>query len=144
MRQTLWKIIRKTYLVEFPCKKLLQLQEYSLQRTTGVKIAQQIYSGSAQKGNVNYKNSLRNCRFFSNATAMQSRISGKKISGDVGKTAVKKVLKNYQKNVFISVPFKKFELSNQPTYNYAKTDSAAKISFVCFENFKIGLWWNHI
>ena len=59
-------------------------------------------------------------------------------SGDVGKTAVKKVLKNYQKNVFSSVPFKKFELSNPPTDNYAKTDSAANISFVCFENFKIG------
>ena len=65
-------------------------------------------------------------------------------SGDVRKTAVKNVLKNYQKNVCSSVPFKKFELSNPPTYNYAKTDSAANISFVCFENFKIGLWWNHI
>ena len=122
MRQTLWKIIRKTYLVEFPCKKLLQLQEYSLQRTTGVKIALQIYSGSAQKGNVNYKNSLRNCRFFSNATAMQSRISKyqekKLFSGDVGKTAIKKVLENYQKNIFSSVPFKKFELSNPSTYSY--------------------------
>ena len=60
-------------------------------------------------------------------------------SGDVGKTAVKKVLQNYQKNVFSSVPFKKFELSNPPTYNYKKTDSAAIISFLCFENFKIGL-----
>ena len=59
-------------------------------------------------------------------------------SGDVGKTAVKKVLKNYQKNVFSSVPFKKFELSNPPTYNYAKSDSAGNVSFVCFENFKIG------
>ena len=46
--------------------------------------------------------------------------------------------------VFSGVPFKKFELSNPPTYNYAKTNSAAYISFVCFENFKIGLWWNHI
>ena len=63
----------------------------------------------------------------------------KNFSGDVGKTAVKKVLQNYQKNVFSSVPFKKFELSNPPTYNYRKTDSAANISFVCFENFKIGL-----
>ena len=63
----------------------------------------------------------------------------KNFSGDVGKTAVKKVLQNYQKNVFSSVPFKKFELSNPPTYNYRKTDSAAIISFVCFENFEIGL-----
>ena len=96
---------------------------------------------------VNYKKSLRNCRFFSNATALQSRISEsqkKNILGDDGKTAGKKVLKKYQKNVFSSVPFKKFELSNPPTYNYAKTDSAANISFVCFENFKSGLWWNHI
>ena len=45
-------------------------------------------------------------------------------SGDVGKTAVKKVLEN---------------LSNPPTYNYRKTDSVANVSFVCFENFKIGL-----
>ena len=60
-------------------------------------------------------------------------------SGDVGKTTVKRVLENYQKNVFSSVPFKKFELSNPPTYNYWKTDSTASISFVCFENFKIGL-----
>ena len=63
----------------------------------------------------------------------------KNFSGDVGKTAVKKVLQNYQKNVFSSVPFKKFELSNPPTYNYRKTDSAANITFVSFENFKIGL-----
>ena len=28
-----------------------------------------------------------------------------------------KVLKNYQENVFSSVPFKKIELSNPPTYN---------------------------
>ena len=34
--------------------------------------------------------------------------------------------------------FKKFELSNPPTYNYAKTDFAEDIFFVCFENFKIG------
>ena len=60
-------------------------------------------------------------------------------SGDVGKTTVKKVLENYQKNVFSSVPFEKFELSNPPTNNYRKTDSLENISFVCFENFKIGL-----
>ena len=45
-------------------------------------------------------------------------------SGDVGKTAVKKVLEN---------------LSNPPTYNYRKTDFVENVSFVCFENFKIGL-----
>ena len=32
-----------------------------------------------------------------------------------------KVLENYQKDVFISVPFKKLELPNPPTYNYAKS-----------------------
>ena len=36
-------------------------------------------------------------------------------SGDVGKTVVKKVLENYQKNVFSSVPFKVFQLSNPAT-----------------------------
>ena len=68
-------------------------------------------------------------------------------SGDVGKTFLKKVLENYQKNVFSSVSFKKFELSNPPTYNYRKTDSVGNISFVCCVNFKIGLTgsvWNHI
>ena len=52
----------------------------------------------------------------------------KKFSGDVGKTAVKKVLQNYRKNVFSSVPFKKFERFNAPTYKYRKTESAANIS----------------
>ena len=42
-------------------------------------------------------------------------------SGDVGKTNLKKVLENYQKNVFSSVPFKKIELSNPVTH---KNDSA--------------------
>ena len=74
--------------------------------------------------------------------ALQSRISEyqkKNFSGDVGKTAVRKVLNNYQKNVFKTVPFKKYKLSNPPAYNYAKTDSAANISYVCFKNLKIGL-----
>ena len=84
MYQKHWKIITKTYVVEFPGKKLLQLQQYSLQPTTGAKIALQIHSG------------VQNCSFFSNATTLQSRISEcqrKKISEDVGKTAVKKILK---------------------------------------------------
>ena len=54
------------------------------------------------------------------------------------KLHLKKVLRNYKKNVFSGVPFKKFELSNLPTYNYAKTDSAADVSFVCLKNFKTG------
>ena len=66
-------------------------------------------------------------------------IRKKFFSGDVAKTAHKKVLKNHQKNVFSSVHFKIFKLSNPPTYNYRKTDSAPNISFVSFENFKIGL-----
>ena len=53
-------------------------------------------------------------------------------------TLCQKVLENYQKNVFSSVPFEKFKLSNPPTYNYLKTDSSTNISFVCFHNFKIG------
>ena len=52
---------------------------------------------------------------------------------------MKNVLENYQKNVFSRVPFKKIELSNPLTYNHGKTDSAANISFACFENFQIGL-----
>ena len=58
MHQKLWKVIRRMYVVEFPCKKLLQLQEYSLQATTAVKIARQIHSGSAQKRN----NVLKFCK----------------------------------------------------------------------------------
>ena len=61
----------------------------------------------------------------------------KNFSGDVRKTAIKKVLENFQKKVFSSVAFRKLELSNRPTYNNSKTDSTANISFVCFENFKI-------
>ena len=80
MCQKLWKIIRKTCVVELPSKKLLQLLEYILQLTTGVKIALQIHSGNALKGN----NVLKLCKLqknfaklllFSNATALQSRIS---------------------------------------------------------------------
>ena len=41
-------------------------------------------------------------------------------SEDVRKTTVMKVLENYQKNIFSSVLFKKFELSNLPIYNYSK------------------------
>ena len=63
----------------------------------------------------------------------------KVFSRDDGKTAVEKVLQNYQENIFSSVPFKKFKLSNLPTYNYRKTDSAEIVFFACFENFKIGL-----
>ena len=63
----------------------------------------------------------------------------KKFSEDAGKTAVKNLLQNYQKNAFSSVPLKKIDLSNPPTYKYWKTDSVAIISFVYFKNFKIGL-----
>ena len=50
------------------------MQEYSLQSTTGLKIALQIHSESAQKGNnvlkfCKFQKSLRNCPFFSNTTA---------------------------------------------------------------------------
>ena len=63
----------------------------------------------------------------------------KNFSRDDGKTAVKKVLQNYQKNIFSSVPLKKIKPFNPPTYNYKKTNSTAVVFFVCFENFKIGL-----
>ena len=36
------------------------------------------------------------------------------ISGDVGKTTVKKVSENYQKNVFSSVPFKQLNCPIHP------------------------------
>ena len=45
---------------------------------------------------------------------------------NVGKIAVMKVLENYQKNVFHSVAFRKFELSDPPNYNYAE-------NYVCSE-----------
>ena len=101
------------------------------------------------------KKSLRKSAFSSNATALQSRISDiskcrlqekcflwvfwnswltkrflknlfPHFWENVGKIAVMKVLENYQKNIFHSVPFKKFELSDPPTYNYAK-------NYVCSE-----------
>ena len=37
------------------------------------------------------------------------------LSGDVGKTAVRKVLENYQKNVFSSVPFKQSNCLTHPS-----------------------------
>ena len=61
------------------------------------------------------------------------------MSGNARKTAIKKALKSYQKNVFSSVPFKKLEQYNPSTSNNSKADSTANISFVCFENFKVGL-----
>ena len=64
-------------------------------------------------------------------------------SGDVGKTAVKKVLENYQKSDFSSIHFKKFEPSKLPTYKYTKTGSTANTCFVCFEDFNIG-WRAHV
>ena len=66
-------------------------------------------------------------------------LSKKFFQGIFDKLVVKKVLENYQKNVFSSIPFKKIELSNPPTYNYRKADYTANISFVYFENFKFGL-----
>ena len=49
-----------------------------------------------------------------------------------------KVLENYQKSIFSSVSFKKFELSSPPTYIYIpKTDTTASVSFVYSKNFKI-------
>ena len=47
-----------------------------------------------------------------------------------------KVLKNYQRNVFSSDPFKKFELSNPLTYDYTENCVHHKYSFVCSENFQ--------
>ena len=54
------------------------------------------------------------------------------------KLALRKFLKIIKKNIFSSVPFKILELSNPPSYKNSKTDSTENISFVCFENFKIG------
>ena len=48
---------------------------------------------------------------------------------------VLKVFENSQKKVLSSVPFKQFDLLNLPTYNHTESDSAAKISRECSENF---------
>ena len=52
MRQELWKTIRKTHVVEFPFNTVAGTQ------SIGLKIALQIHSGSAQKGN----NVLKFCK----------------------------------------------------------------------------------
>ena len=44
------------------------------------------------------------------------------------KTAVLKVLEKSQKNFFSSVPLKRFELSNLPTYNYTEIWPIFKIA----------------
>ena len=41
----------------------------------------------------------------------------------LGKTAALKVPEIFKKNVFSSVPFKEFELSNPPTYNSTVTEN---------------------
>ena len=53
-----------------------------------------------------------------------------------------------KKKVFNNIPFKKFELSNPPTYNYAENWFRRKC-FLClfWETSKFlgeRLWWNHI
>ena len=48
MRQKLWKIIRKTDVVQFPFNTVTGIQFIAYHR---VKIALQIRSGSVQKGN---------------------------------------------------------------------------------------------
>ena len=154
LHRKLWNIVRKKYVVELHF------------------ITDTFWECSERKGHSKIskipKKSLRKCAFFSNATALQSRISD--ISKcrlqekcffwvfwnswkfprertyteviwltkcfwknlfthfweNVGKIAVMKVLENYQKNVFHSVAFKKFELSDPPNYNYAE-------NYVCSE-----------
>ena len=63
----------------------------------------------------------------------------KNFQGMLEKLLLKK-LKNVQKNIISSAPFKKFELSSSPIYNSAKTDPTTNTSFVCLENFKISLY----
>ena len=55
------------------------------------------------------------------------------------KLLLRKFWKIIRKTSLVAFLLKKFELSSPPTYNYRKTDSAANISFVCFDNFKIGM-----
>ena len=123
--------------------------------------------------------SLRNCRFISNATTLQSRISdfskyrlqGKcffffEYSEIVGslpekvsvikwfdwlnaskkyhytflrgwwKNCCHKIFGKLSRNVFSSVPCRKFELPNPSTTTTSKTDSTACVSFVCSANFR--------
>ena len=132
---------------------------------------------------------MQKCAFFSNATALQSRISdiskcrlqekcflwvfwnswkfarGRSITeviwwtkrflnnllthfwDNVGKIDVMKVLENYQKDVFISVPLKNWSCPIQPPITMPKADSTVSISFLCSEKHQncLGerLWWNH-
>ena len=46
------------------------------------------------------------------------------------KLLLRKVLENYQKNLFSSIPFKKFDLSNPPTFNYTE-NSLHRKCFLC-------------
>ena len=55
------------------------------------------------------------------------------------KLLLRKFWKIIRKTSLVAFLLKKFKLSNPPIYNYRKTDSAANTSFLCFENFKIGL-----
>ena len=69
--QKFWKIVRKTYVVEFPLNRVVRI----LPDCT----ADTFWKCSERKGclkNSKFQNkSLQNCPFFSNATALDSRIS---------------------------------------------------------------------
>ena len=91
--------------------------------------------------------------FFPNATALIHLINLRLLKKylhtflSVRKTAVMNVLDNYQKNVFSSVPFKKFELPNPPTYNYTENWVHHKYFLCLFGEFsnllREPLCWNH-
>ena len=49
---------------------------------------------------------------------------------------VLKVSENSKKNIFSSVHFRQFGLSNLPPITTLKTDSMANVSFESFENFQ--------
>ena len=55
------------------------------------------------------------------------------------KLLLRKFWKIIRKTSLVTFLLKYSDCPIQPPYNYRKTDSAANISFVCFENFKIGL-----
>ena len=127
--------------------------------TAYYRTALQIHSGNAQKGKgilkfQNFKNNFcETVPFFPNATALIHLINKRLLKKylhtflNVGKTAAMNVLENYQKNVFSSVPFKKFELSNPATYNYTENWVHHKYFLCLFGEFSnlLGepLWWNH-
>ena len=122
LHQKLWKIVRKTYVLEFPFERVARIQSTAYYRNI-----LQIHSGSAQKGKdvLKFQKFQKNiCEFVPFSLTLQP------CSPEFRYTFLTERWNNYcyesfgklskNKNVFSSAPFKKIEICNPTTCNYAE------------------------